>query len=162
VDPRLEADRIERLLEQLRTMTGPQAWRQVEELLQRVTSLYGAGLASLMALLSKASDASAHERAVVEDELLSSLLLLHGLHPTPPLERIRDMLARMEPALPRHRVELLGADEAGCVRLRLNRGDAPPAALLKALEEAAPDATLVWEKPPAELVPLKVRGAPAP
>ncbi len=53
---------------------------QAEELLRLVTELYGAGLARVVELAAERR-ARARSTGFVDDELVASLLLVHGLHP---------------------------------------------------------------------------------
>jgi Fe-S cluster biogenesis protein NfuA len=112
------------------------------ELVQALVDLYGEGLARIVA----------HDPAcvagVADDELVSHLLLLHGLHPVPVEERVRGALDDVRPYLEQHGgdVELLGVEE-GVARLRLqgscNGCPSSTATLRHAIEDAiqrvAPD-----------------------
>jgi Fe-S cluster biogenesis protein NfuA len=112
------------------------------ELVQALVELYGEGLARIVA----------HDpgcvAAVAGDEVVSYLLLLHGLHPVPVEERVLGALADVRPYLEQHGgdVELLGVD-GGVARLRLQgtcNGCASSTATLKlaiedAIQRAAPD-----------------------
>jgi Fe-S cluster biogenesis protein NfuA len=112
------------------------------ELVQGLVELYGEGLARIVA----------HDPAcvagVARDEVVSYLLLLHGLHPVPVQERVLGALAEVRPYLEQHGgdVELLDVDR-GVVRLRLQgtcNGCASSTATLKlaiedAIQRAAPD-----------------------
>jgi len=76
---RAVGDRIEQLLDELRAAADPRLYGQAEEMLGLVTDLYGGGLARIVEVVGerdpKILDLIAH------DELISSLLLVHGLHP---------------------------------------------------------------------------------
>ena len=112
------------------------------ELVQALVELYGEGLARIVA----------HDPAcvagVADDEVVSYLLLLHGLHPIAVEERVLGALAEVRPYLEQHGgdVELLGIDD-GVARLRLQgtcNGCASSTATLKlaiedAIQRAAPD-----------------------
>jgi Fe-S cluster biogenesis protein NfuA len=112
------------------------------ELVQSLVELYGEGLARIVA----------HDpecvTGVVGDELVSHLLVLHGLHPVPLEDRVRSALAEVRPYLEQHGgdVELLGVEE-GVARLRLqgtcNGCPSSTATLRHAIEDAiqrvAPD-----------------------
>jgi hypothetical protein len=90
---RREADRIEQLLDDVRTMAGAPAYQRVEELVQRLVRLYGAGLSRLVQHLDQLGRLDqALATRLAEDPLLSSLLLLHGLHPHPVEQRVRHAL----------------------------------------------------------------------
>lgn len=119
-----DAAKVERLLADLQGMVGPSAWQRVEELLQTVTGLYAAGLERA---LEHARASGANDELVdrlCEDELTSSLLLLHGLHPRPPRERIESALAAAQPRLG-HAMQVVDLDEQGVLTLRPNDGALP-------------------------------------
>ena len=73
-------DRIEQLLEELRADADPRAYRPAEELLRLVSELYGAGLARVVELAGEHAAAGFLGR-LAQDDLVASLLLVHGLHP---------------------------------------------------------------------------------
>ena len=98
-DPRAVGERIERLLE-ASSAGGPVARERAEELVQLVVELYGAGLERLLEI--------AHETgrlddplldALADDELVSGLLLVHGLHPYGVVDRVARALASVQPLL---------------------------------------------------------------
>ena len=95
--PREHDRKIERLLAEAEAATGPTAWPRVEALVSAVVDLYGAGLERMLAC-ARASVESREEldERLVRDDLLSSLLLLHDLHPVPLEERLTRALARVE------------------------------------------------------------------
>ncbi|MFL5263792.1 MAG: NifU family protein [Anaeromyxobacteraceae bacterium] len=148
-----EGDRIARLLDDVRGMAGPTTWQRVEELVQRVVRLYGAGLARVLELAAETGALDDALRArLCEDELVASLLLLHGLHPEPPAERVeRAVLALRAQLGPDVALELVALGDDGVVTLRLRaaKGGCPStgAALARAIEqhvvEAAPEVTRV-------------------
>jgi len=121
LDPAASGDRIERLLE-ASAAAGPVARERAEELVRLVVELYGAGLERVLEL---AYDAGALTDELLEslaaDELVSSLLLVHGLHPYGVEDRVERALADVRPYLGSHGgdVELLGVTEDGVVRLQL-------------------------------------------
>jgi Fe-S cluster biogenesis protein NfuA/nitrite reductase/ring-hydroxylating ferredoxin subunit len=120
-DPAATGERIEALLDASAT-GGPVARERAEELVRLVVELYGAGLERLLEL---AYDAGALDDALLEslasDELVSSLLLVHGLHPYAVEERVQRALDDVRPYLGSHGgdVELLGVSDEGVVRLQL-------------------------------------------
>ena len=81
VDPAAVGDRIEQLLE-ASAAAGPVAAARAEELVRLLVDLYGAVLERLLTL---ADEAGALDdtllQALAADELVSALLLVHGLHP---------------------------------------------------------------------------------
>jgi Fe-S cluster biogenesis protein NfuA len=139
--------RVEALLEAVETLPAD-ARDTATELVTALLDLYGEGLARLVAGADP-----------VADELVSHLLLLHGLHPVPLAERVRGALEDVRPYLASHDgdVELLGVEE-GVARLRLKGScsGCPSStvtlrtAVEEAIREAAPDIVeIVAEDDPA-------------
>jgi hypothetical protein len=81
---RREGERIAQLIEDLGAMAGAPVGQRVDELVRRLMHLYGTGLANLLRILAgdqlQRLDDAARER-LRADALLSSLLVLHGIHP---------------------------------------------------------------------------------
>jgi Fe-S cluster biogenesis protein NfuA len=95
---RAAGDRIEQALDELHSTADPRAIELAQE--------HAPGLLA----------------AFVEDELVASLLLVHGLHPESLESRVEAALVAVRPFLAQHGgdVELLGIDEdLGAVKLRL-------------------------------------------
>ncbi len=133
-------DRIGRLnellerLEQVPGVTGEMALEAVETL----TEVYGCALARVMA---RAARDSALVAALVEDELLNHLLVLHGIHPDPVEQRVARAVAEVRPAVQERGgdVELAGVDD-GLASVRLSiKGCASSSA---GVEDAVRDAVL--------------------
>jgi Fe-S cluster biogenesis protein NfuA len=110
------------------------------EALRGVVELYGEALRRLVGRIPA--------EEVVEDELVSHLLLVHGLHPVDVETRVRQALDDVRPYLGTHGgdVELVGVED-GVARLRLagtcNGCPSSAVTLRNAIEEAilraAPD-----------------------
>ena len=146
--------------------TGGAVQRQrAEELVGLVTDLYGNGLERVLHILDGMGrlddDAVA---ALARDDLVSGLLLVHGLHPYPIEQRIEAALTRVRPYLGSHggNVELIGVDDMGVVRLRLlGSCDGCPSSAVTlqlavegAVEDAAPEITgIEVETPTTEQTP---------
>jgi Fe-S cluster biogenesis protein NfuA len=116
---RASGERIDQLIEELRSTVDPRTCARVDEVLRLVTELYGAGLARVREL---AEGTPGMLDALVADDLVCSLLLVHGIHPEPLALRVERALAKVRPFLSSHGgdVELLEVDEAaGAVRLAL-------------------------------------------
>jgi Fe-S cluster biogenesis protein NfuA/nitrite reductase/ring-hydroxylating ferredoxin subunit len=126
-DLRRSGERIERLLEEIRASASPPCWRRVDELMRLVVDLYGAGLGRIVEIVGVAArepdgGAAAIPARLAADELVASLLLVHGLHPEDIPTRLRTALARVRPYLGSHGgdVEVIELDErAGAVLLRM-------------------------------------------
>jgi len=117
---RAAGDRIEQALDELHSTADPRTINLAEELLRLVSELYGAGFARAIELAQE--HAPGLLAAFVEDELVASLLLVHGLHPESLESRVEAALVAVRPFLAQHGgdVELLGIDEdLGAVKLRL-------------------------------------------
>jgi Fe-S cluster biogenesis protein NfuA len=147
-DLRAVGSRIEELLGQIRSAGDPATGEAAEEVVRLVVELYGAALARVVEL----GGDGLLER-LVADELVASLLILHGLHPKDTETRVVEALDRVRPYLGSHAggVVLLGVDPEGVVRLRLEGScDGCPSstmtvklAIERAIEEAAPEVTAV-------------------
>jgi Fe-S cluster biogenesis protein NfuA len=143
------AERIEALIQEVSAFPDPQARATTEELLQTLLDMYGEGLARILEL---AMHTEASGQALIEtfasDELIGSLLLLHGLHPLALETRIARALEEARPYLKSHggNVELLRVED-GIAYLRLEGSchscPSSTVTLKQAIEEviykAAPD-----------------------
>src|SRR4051812_20889371 len=84
-----------------------------EELVASVVQMYGAGLEQIVSQLMAAGPEG--ERIAVsltDDPLVSTLLLIHDLHPVPLADRVQAALDSVRPYMESHGggVELLGLD----------------------------------------------------
>jgi Fe-S cluster biogenesis protein NfuA len=156
---RATGDRIEQLLDELRASAEPRSYTLTQELLRSVTDLYGGALARVVEI----AEESAPEvtRRLAEDELVASLLLVHGLHPESARARVEAALAGARPFLAQHGgdVELLDMDlDAGAILLGLlGSCDGCPSssvtlrqAVEKAVLEAAPEIVRIDVRPGTE------------
>lgn len=139
--------RIEKLLDEVRAAAGPVTWQRVEELVQRIVGLYGEGLVRVLRHAGDAGALSPELQARLgEDEVVSSLLLLHGIHPLPPEERVRRALDALRRSPAGADVLLIGI-ENGAPRVRIaSSGTFAPStqqsleqAIRRVIAEAAPD-----------------------
>ena len=142
-------ERVQELLGSLDEIADPVAQQRVQELIGTVLELYGAGLERVLGIVDDAGDDALPIRtALLDDGVVSSLLLIHGLYPISLEERVVEALDSVRPFLASHggNVEFLGVDE-GVARLRLegscNGCPSSAATLENALKEAieatAPD-----------------------
>jgi Fe-S cluster biogenesis protein NfuA/nitrite reductase/ring-hydroxylating ferredoxin subunit len=137
---------IERLLGEIESLDEP-ARSLATDTVQALLELYGEGLDRIVAFVDEAGGREAAEE-LAEDELVSHLLLLHGLHPVDVETRVARALEEVRPYLGSHGggVELLGVEE-GVVRLRLEGSceGCPSSAMTlrlaieEAIQKAAPD-----------------------
>jgi Fe-S cluster biogenesis protein NfuA/nitrite reductase/ring-hydroxylating ferredoxin subunit len=111
--------RVETLLEALEGAGASVPRDSALELVQALLDLYGEGLRRLVSVVAQRDDGEV-AAALADDELVTHLLLLHGLHPVPLEARVRGALAEVRPYLESHGgdVQLLGVDD-GVVRLAM-------------------------------------------
>ncbi|MGW9172775.1 hypothetical protein [Streptomyces decoyicus] len=108
--------RVEEVLDRLAQRDDREAGAAAEELVRVLMDFYGAGLARIMHLLGSATDDGGPGSALLRDELVSSLLVLHDLHPEDTaarIDRALDSVRRQHPA----EVAAFDAD-SGALRLR--------------------------------------------
>lgn len=120
-DWRATGERVEALIA-ASASGGAVARERSEELVRLVTGFYGAGLERLLDLLHERGHLSDDVLAAfAADDLVASVLLVHGLHPYPVETRVEQALESVRPYLGSHGgdVELLGVTDDGVVRLRL-------------------------------------------
>jgi Fe-S cluster biogenesis protein NfuA/nitrite reductase/ring-hydroxylating ferredoxin subunit len=140
--------RVETLLGEIEALKDPTAQAKAAEMVQVLLELYGEGLARMMEVVADGEESKRTFGAFAEDELISHLLLLHGLHPLDVEARVVSALEEVRPYLQSHggNVELLGV-EGGVARLRMQGScDGCPSsamtlklAIEEAIQKAAPD-----------------------
>lgn len=150
-------DRVRRAEELIGVLDGlldPVARSRIQEIVGLLLDVHGEGLKRLLDRLSSEGPSG---RAVLQeiagDEVVGSLLLLHGLHPQDLETRVRKALDEVRSQLASHggNVDLVGLDELGVLRLRLEgscHGSPSSAATLRttieeAIHAAAPDVTQI-------------------
>jgi Fe-S cluster biogenesis protein NfuA len=137
---------VEELLRKVDQSADPALRATVQELVELVMALHGAALERILTL--------AGEDAIVErlgrDELVASLLVLHGLHPVSLEERVAGAIDKAGSRLRSHGAEVqLMSMQEGVVRLRLSvKGcgstERPLREMVEqAIYEVAPDVTAV-------------------
>ena len=140
---------IERMLAEIEGSADPSLRTSVQQLVQLVMDLHGAGIERMIELIR--GDAGGGEGLIYKlgrDELVASLLVLYGLHPSTLEARITEGLDKARARLRSHQseVELLSSQD-GAVRLRLHANGhgcgSTPQALKEMIEDAvyqsAPD-----------------------
>jgi Fe-S cluster biogenesis protein NfuA/nitrite reductase/ring-hydroxylating ferredoxin subunit len=111
--------RTEQLLEELERLPDGPARATATETIGALLDLYGEGLERIVEVVAD-RDSGELADALASDELVSHLLLLHGLHPVPLERRLTGALDEVRPYLESHggNVELLAIEDGG-VLLRL-------------------------------------------
>lgn len=152
-DWRAAGERIDTLID-ASAAGGAVARERTEELVRLVADLYGAGLERVLDIVHELGHLDdAVLDALAKDDLVASLLLVHGLHPYGVTTRVEQALDSVRPYLGSHGgdVELLEVTEDDVVRLRmLGSCDGCPSssvtlklAVEGAIEAAAPEITAI-------------------
>jgi Fe-S cluster biogenesis protein NfuA len=125
LDPRQFQSRMQQLddlLHEAEQNADPVAQAVLQKLASGMLELHGIAIERILENVTAAGDAGA---AILDtlgrDEIVSSLLILHGLHPLSIDARIRGALEKVKPYLASHggHVELQSVTEEGVVSLRL-------------------------------------------
>ncbi len=95
---RTAGDRIQTLLD-ASSAAGPVARERAELLVGEITDLYGAALQRIIGLLAATPE---FVEQFAADDLIASLLLVHGLHPHDTRRRVEDALDKVRPYLGSH------------------------------------------------------------
>jgi Fe-S cluster biogenesis protein NfuA/nitrite reductase/ring-hydroxylating ferredoxin subunit len=154
--------RMETLLEEIESLEDQNARSKAAEVVQVLLELYGEGLARMMEVVAQGEAGERIFEALADDELVSHLLLLHGLHPLDVETRVVRALEEVRPYLQSHggNVELLGV-EGGVARVRMEGScDGCPSsavtlklAIEEAVLKAAPDLERIEAEGVAESPP---------
>ena len=149
-----QIQRIGEIVEQLESSADPNALAMAKEFLESLMALHGAALERILELASETGEAGQLLiRKCGRDELVSSLLLLYGLHPEDLPTRVTQALEKSRAFLGSHAAsaELVSIDHDGAVTVRFqvkSSGCGSSAASVKStlevsLQNAAPDATSI-------------------
>lgn len=177
-DFREDMQRIGGLVQEIESIADPAVRAASKDLVQSLMDLHGAALERALDIVA---DSGAQGMAVIDrlgrDALVSSVLILYGLHPDDLETRVVKAVDRVRPQLRKQgcEVELLGVND-GAIRLRVETGShtcgstakTVQAALEAAIYDAAPDLISLAvegleEKPASGFVALdKLIGSPAP
>lgn len=148
---RLES--IESVIRQIEAAGDPNVRTAARELVQLVMELHGAGLERILEILrSNAEAGQSLLGSLGRDEMVSSLLVLYGLHPLSLDERVHQAIEKTNRQM-RSRsatVELVRLED-GALRLNLKANGHGPA--LKEVVEAA-----IWQAAP-DITSLVIDGA---
>lgn len=144
------ARRIEVLVQELAALPADPLQQRAQELVRLLLELYGAGLTRILRLIELQDTQGARiVDALVADDLIASLLLLHDLHPQDAATRIRRGLQRVG-ALARASITLLGVrDGSVALEVQPNGGSysLSPADLKRLIEgvvqSAVPDVSRI-------------------
>jgi Fe-S cluster biogenesis protein NfuA len=145
---RLQTERVEKLAARLESAGDPEIRAAALDLVQSVVELHGAALQRLVDSLLQTPAGKQALSEALENDLVSSMLLLHNLHPDDIETRVLRGLEKARPYLKSHggNVDLAGVRD-GIVHLLLHGtcGSCPSSsitlknAIEDALFEVAPD-----------------------
>ena len=148
-DVRSESKRIQELIEQVESLPHAQARELLHECLRSILALYGEGWARVLQITKNAGvDGQKVRDSLLQDKLVRSLLLIHGLHPQNLETRLRAALDKIRPYLQSHggNVELIALEsEVATLRLQGTCKSCPSSAITlelavrQCIEEACPD-----------------------
>jgi Fe-S cluster biogenesis protein NfuA len=155
-DFRDDMERIGALVAEIESIADPAVRATTKDLVQSLMDLHGAALEKVLDVVAEAGEPGMNiiDR-LGRDPLVSSVLILYGLHPEDMETRVTKAVDRMRPQLRKQgcEVELLGVND-GAIRLRVETGShacgstgkTVQATLEGAIYDAAPDmASLVIE-----------------
>jgi Fe-S cluster biogenesis protein NfuA len=176
-DVREEIQRIGGLVQEIESIADPAARAATRDLVQSLMDLHGAALEKALEIVAEAGDPG---MTIIDrlgrDSLVSSVLILYGLHPEDIETRVVKAVDKLRPQLRKQgcEVELLGVND-GAIQLRVETGShtcgstakTVQSALEGAMYDAAPDLTSLViegleEKPASGFVALdKLMGGSA-
>jgi Fe-S cluster biogenesis protein NfuA len=113
---------LESVIQEIESTTDPTTRTKTRQLVQTLLEYHGASLAKILEFASASSKGGQSLLdSMVNDDLVASVLLLHGLHPHDLRTRVLRALDRVRPKLASHggNVELIELTSDGGVRLRL-------------------------------------------
>lgn len=139
--------KIEALIEEIESFEDPKARARTAEMVQTLLELYGEGLARIVDHVGGLGGDELKD-ALLDDELVSHLLLLHGLHPVDVEARVLGALDEVRPYLESHggNVQFLGIEnDVARVRLEGSCDGCPSSTMTlklsieEAIQKAAPE-----------------------
>jgi Fe-S cluster biogenesis protein NfuA len=168
-DLRQDIQRIGGLVQEIESIADPAIRAATKDLVQSLMDLHGAALEKTLEIVAEAGETGMNiiDR-LGRDSLVSSVLILYGLHPEELESRVVKAVDRVRQQLRKQgcEVELLGVND-GAIRLRVEAGShtcsstakTVQATLETAMYDAAPDLTALViegleEKPASGFVAL--------
>jgi hypothetical protein len=151
---------IEELVAKLESVPDLESRKIAISLMEAILRLYGSGIERIMDIVFESGEAGEKTiRRLAKDELVASLLILHGLHPDDFETRAHQAVNKLN-----GKAEMLGVFE-GVVRVRVTGGHGLKDLAEKALRDALPDAAgvIVEESEPINgFVPISAIGMAVP
>ena len=149
--------RIGALIQELESIADPAVRASTTQLVQLIMEFHGTGLDRALEIVAEAGDTG---MALIEklgrDPIVSSLLVLYGLHPDSLEDRVKKAVEQLVPKLQRDGVALqLLRIEEGTVRIQVTPGEHSCGSTSNTLQAAVEDA--IYEAAP-DVVSLSVEG----
>lgn len=149
-----QMQRIGKMVEHLESSADPNSRAMAKELLESLMALHGAAIERILEIAVNAGETGESIiRKCGRDELVSSVLLLYGLHPENLTSRVTHALEKSRTYLQSHSAaaELVAISDNGTVTVRLavkaggcgSSGASVRAFLEATIQDAAPDATSI-------------------
>src|ERR1700722_1098689 len=156
-DFQVKIQRIGELVGELENIAEPEARAGAKALVQLILDLHATGLERVLEIVAKNGDLG--QRAIDDfgqDPLVSSLLVLYGLHPLDLESRVEQAVEKVKPQVRKGggELELLGM-EGGVIRLRLQITGHGCASTVKTVKKLVEEA--VYEAAP-DVVGISVEG----
>ena len=168
-DFREDMQRIGELVQEIESIADPAVRASTKQLVQSIMDLHGAALEKALDLVAEAGEPGMQIiDQLGHDPLVSSVLILYGLHPEDIQTRVANAVEKIRPQMRKQgcEVEIVGVDD-GVVRLRVQTAShtcgstakTMQAGLEGAIYDAAPDLTTLViegfeEKPASGFVAL--------
>ena len=133
--------RVEELLGEIRA-ADPVVARKAEEVVGLLVDLYGEALGRVVDLGEAIGGELVDQ--VVDDPLLASLLLLHGLHPEPVDVRVERALDRIRPGLGGKKLDVLRLEDDGKLVMRLSSPLDGCPSTIGTVQQTIEDAVTEW------------------
>jgi Fe-S cluster biogenesis protein NfuA len=168
-DFRQDMQRIGGLVQEIESIADPAVRASTKNLVQLIMDLHGAALEKALNIVAEAGEPGINTiEQLGHDPLVSSVLVLYGLHPEDIRTRVAKAVDRMRPQLRKQGCEVELVDvNGGAIRLRVETGSHTCGSTAKTLQaslegavyDAAPDLTTLLiegfeEKPAAGFVSL--------
>jgi len=157
--------RIERVLEEVSTLTDNRARSSATELMQSLMDLHGAAMSRMVDLLSE-EDSRISLSKIADDPLICGMLVLYGVHPLSLEDRVQHKIEELRPKLQKQGTSLeLISTENDVVRIKVQRSHqdqhasgAVQGTIEQAIREAAPEILeiVVEGMLPSGFVPLNM------
>lgn len=143
------ARRLQELIEQIQQLPNPAGRALLQDCVQSLLAFYGDGLSRILKhLQTSGAEGKGILNRMLEDQAISGLLFIHGLHPVPLEGRLRGALEKVRPYMQSHggNIELLSFEnDVARVRLEGTCKTCPSSvitlelAVRRAVDEACPD-----------------------